>query len=123
LRAIKAPTAPPPTTNEALPGRTCWIAFWPFDVRPAVRLALGHRLRCAWSLVATGIAPGSFCELDPDGKRQRAHYDGLPVDFIVEVISTLGEQVVDRFATLSFARVMGPLFGHGLGTTCLAQWG
>jgi fatty acid CoA ligase FadD9 len=33
---------------------------------------------------------GSFCELDPDGKRQRAHYHGLPVDFIAEAISTGG---------------------------------
>jgi fatty acid CoA ligase FadD9 len=36
--------------------------------------------RLLLSLVATGIASGSFCELDPDGKRQRAHYDGLAVD-------------------------------------------
>ncbi len=42
------------------------------------------------SLVATGIAPGSFYELDADGNRQRAHYDGLPVEFIAEAISTLG---------------------------------
>ena len=26
-------------------------------------------------------------------------------------------------SAVSFARVMGPLFGHELGTTCLAQWG
>ena len=42
------------------------------------------------SLVATGIAPGSFYELDADGNRQRAHYDGLPVEFIAESISELG---------------------------------
>ena len=30
------------------------------------------------SLAATGIAPGSFYELDAEGNRQRAHYDGLP---------------------------------------------
>ena len=47
------------------------------------------------SLVATGIAPGSFYELDADGNRQRAHYDGLPVEFIAEAISSLGAQVVD----------------------------
>src|ERR1700742_1691171 len=41
------------------------------------------------SLVATGIAPGSFYELDADGNRQRAHYDGLPVEFIAEAISSL----------------------------------
>ena len=48
--------------------------------------------RMMLSLVATGIAPGSFYELDADGNRQRAHYDGLPVEFIAEAISTLGAQ-------------------------------
>ncbi len=33
---------------------------------------------------ATGIAPGSFYELD--AHRQRAHYDGLPVEFVAEAI-------------------------------------
>ena len=51
------------------------------------------------SLVATGIAPASFYETDTDGNRQRAHYDGLPVDFIAEAISTLGAQVADGFET------------------------
>jgi fatty acid CoA ligase FadD9 len=55
--------------------------------------------RSMLSLVATGIAPASFYETDPDGNRQRAHYDGLPVDFIAEAISTLGAQVVDGFET------------------------
>jgi fatty acid CoA ligase FadD9 len=55
--------------------------------------------RSMLSLVATGIAPASFYETDPDGNRQRAHYDGLPVDFIAEAISTLGTQVVDGFET------------------------
>jgi fatty acid CoA ligase FadD9 len=61
--------------------------------------------RLMLSLVATGIAPGSFYELDKDGNRQRAHYDGLPVDFIAEAISTLGAQVVDGFKTY---HVMNP---------------
>ncbi len=49
--------------------------------------------RLMLSLVATGIAPYSFYELDKDGNRQRAHYDGLPVDFIAEAIVTLGAQL------------------------------
>jgi fatty acid CoA ligase FadD9 len=48
--------------------------------------------RMILSLVATGIAPGSFYELDADGNRQRAHVDGLPVEFIAEAVSTLGAQ-------------------------------
>jgi fatty acid CoA ligase FadD9 len=42
------------------------------------------------SLLATGIAPRSFYELDAAGNRSRAHYDGLPVDFVAEAIATLG---------------------------------
>lgn len=45
--------------------------------------------RLLLSVVATGIAPGSFYELDAAGRRQRAHYDGLPVGFIAEAITTL----------------------------------
>ena len=49
--------------------------------------------RMMLSLMATGIAPGSFYELDADGNRQRAHFDGLPVEFIADAISTLGAQL------------------------------
>ncbi len=61
--------------------------------------------RLMLSLVATGVAPASFYELDSDGQRQRAHYDGLPVEFIAEAISTLGAQEVDGFQTY---HVMNP---------------
>lgn len=42
------------------------------------------------SVLSTGIAPKSFYETDISGNRQRAHYDGLPVDFVAEAISFLG---------------------------------
>ncbi|MFQ6397515.1 carboxylic acid reductase [Nocardia sp. KC 131] len=51
------------------------------------------------SLLATGIAPRSFYELDADGARQRAHYDGLPADFTAEAITTLGAQATEGFRT------------------------
>ena len=49
--------------------------------------------RLMLSLVATGIAPGSFYQLDADGNRRHSHFDGLPVEFVAEAISTLGAQV------------------------------
>jgi amino acid adenylation domain-containing protein/thioester reductase-like protein/non-ribosomal peptide synthase protein (TIGR01720 family) len=55
--------------------------------------------RAMLSLVATGIAPGSFFQLDAEGNRQPVHYDGLPVKFVAEAIATLGAQVVDGFET------------------------
>ena len=74
--------------------------------------------RLMLSLVATGIAPGSFYELDADGNRQRAHYDGLPVEFIAAAISTLGERVVDGFETY---HVMNP-YDDGIGLDEYVDW-
>ncbi|MEV0669950.1 carboxylic acid reductase [Mycobacterium sp. NPDC050441] len=74
--------------------------------------------RMMFSLVASGIAPKSFYELDADGKRQRSHYDGLPVEFIAESISTLGAQSVESFATY---HVMNP-YDDGLGLDEFTDW-
>ena len=74
--------------------------------------------RLMLSLVATGVAPGSFYELDGDGHRQRAHYDGLPVEFIAEAISDLGAQVVDGFQTY---HVMNP-YDDGIGLDEYVDW-
>jgi len=43
-------------------------------------------VRLLLSLVTTASAPRSFYELGPDGHRPRAHYDGLPVDFIADAV-------------------------------------
>ena len=45
--------------------------------------------RLLFSLLATGIAPRSFYQTDAEGNRSRAHYDGLPVDFVAEAIATI----------------------------------
>jgi fatty acid CoA ligase FadD9 len=74
--------------------------------------------RLMLSLVATGVAPGSFYELDADGNRQRAHYDGLPVEFISEAISSLGAQVVAGFQTY---HVMNP-YDDGIGLDEYVDW-
>ena len=55
--------------------------------------------RAVLSVVATGIAPGSFYQLDAKGNRQRAHFDALPVEFVAEAITALGARVVDGFET------------------------
>ncbi|WP_441962509.1 carboxylic acid reductase [Mycolicibacterium houstonense] len=74
--------------------------------------------RMMLSLVASGIAPGSFYKLDADGNRQRSHYDGLPVEFIAEAISTLGGQSVESFETY---HVMNP-YDDGLGMDEFVDW-
>jgi thioester reductase-like protein len=70
------------------------------------------------SLVATGVAPASFYRLDADGNRQRAHFDGLPVEFVAEAIATLGAQTVDGFQTF---HVMNP-HDDGIGLDECVDW-
>jgi fatty acid CoA ligase FadD9 len=77
--------------------------------------------RLMLSLVATGIAPGSFYELDGDGHRQRAHYDGLPVEFIAEAISILGTEVLDNGAGFQTYHVMNP-YDDGVGLDEYVDW-
>jgi fatty acid CoA ligase FadD9 len=74
--------------------------------------------RMLLSLVATGVAPYSFYELDAEGNRQRAHYDGLPVEFIAEAISTLGSRVQDGFETY---HVMNP-HDDGISMDTFVDW-
>jgi fatty acid CoA ligase FadD9 len=74
--------------------------------------------RTMLSLVATGIAPGSFHQLDADGNRQRAHYDGLPVEFVAEAISTLGTHHDAGFQTY---HVMNP-YDDGIGFDEFVDW-
>jgi fatty acid CoA ligase FadD9 len=74
--------------------------------------------RMMLSLAATGVAPYSFYELGADGKRQRAHYDGLPVEFIAEAISTLGVNVREGFETY---HVMNP-YDDGIGMDEFVDW-
>ena len=74
--------------------------------------------RMMLSLVATGIAPNSFYELDAGGSRQRAHFDGLPVEFIADAISTLGADVVEGFETY---HVMNP-YDDGISMDTFVDW-
>jgi fatty acid CoA ligase FadD9 len=59
--------------------------------------AVDNFTRLLLSLLATGIAPGSFYQTDAAGNRARAHYAGLPADLVVEAVTTLGNQVTDGF--------------------------
>jgi fatty acid CoA ligase FadD9 len=77
--------------------------------------------RLMLSLVATGVAPGSFYELDADGNRQPAHYDGLPVEFIAAAISTLGPQILEDAAGYQTYHVMNP-YDDGIGLDEYIDW-
>ena len=79
--------------------------------------------RMMFSLVATGIAPYSFYELDAEGNRRRAHYDGLPVEFVAEAISALSAKVAagDADSTFETYHVMNP-YDDGIGMDEYVDW-
>ena len=74
--------------------------------------------RMMLSLVATGIAPYSFYQLDASGNRQRSHYDGLPVEFIADAMATLGANVVAGYETY---HVMNP-YDDGISMDTYVDW-
>ncbi|MDM2418495.1 amino acid adenylation domain-containing protein [Mycobacteroides abscessus] len=74
--------------------------------------------RMVLSIMATGVAPESFYQLDMHGNRQRAHFDGLPVEFVAEAIATLGSQATDGFETY---HVMNP-HDDGVGIDQFVDW-
>ncbi|MBT2364984.1 thioester reductase domain-containing protein [Streptomyces sp. ISL-10] len=55
--------------------------------------------RLILSVIATGMAPRSFYRLDKDGRRRRAHYRGLPLDFTAAAISALSAHSADGYVT------------------------
>jgi fatty acid CoA ligase FadD9 len=74
--------------------------------------------RLIMTLAATGIAPGSFYPLDDTAGRHRAHYDGLPVNFIAEAIAALTQPVEPGFRTY---RISNP-YDDGVGLDEYVDW-
>jgi thioester reductase-like protein len=77
--------------------------------------------RMALSLMATGIAPRSFYELDAHGNRQPAHFDGLPVEFVAEAIATLRPQAGSASGEYQTYHVMNP-HDDGIGLDEYIDW-
>ncbi|WP_120312443.1 amino acid adenylation domain-containing protein, partial [Mycobacterium mantenii] len=74
--------------------------------------------RMVLGLVATGIAPASFYPVGAQGNRRREHFDGLPVEFVAEAITTLGNGAIDGFETY---HVMNP-HDDGIGVDEYVDW-
>jgi thioester reductase-like protein len=74
--------------------------------------------RLVLSLLATGIAPWSFYQVDTAGGRPRAHYDGLPADFVAESVATLGAQTTVGFRSFD---VMNP-HDDGVSLDTFVDW-
>lgn len=74
--------------------------------------------RLVLSLLATGIAPWSFYAADSSGQRPQAHYDGLPVDFIAEAVTTIGTQTTEGYHSYD---VMNP-HDDGVSLDTFVDW-
>ncbi|MGA7050378.1 MAG: carboxylic acid reductase [Mycobacterium sp.] len=74
--------------------------------------------RLILSIAATGLAPESFYIHAADGKRSPSHFDGLPVDFVAESISTLGVKAESGFQTF---HVVNP-HDDGIGFDDYVDW-
>ncbi|MBS1691914.1 MAG: thioester reductase domain-containing protein [Actinobacteria bacterium] len=74
--------------------------------------------RLIFSLLATGIAPKSFYEGEGMGARPRAHYDGLPVDFVAAAITAIGGQSSPDFRSFD---VMNP-HDDGVSLDVFVDW-
>jgi fatty acid CoA ligase FadD9 len=74
--------------------------------------------RLVFSLIKTGIAPRSFYQTDAHGNRPRAHYPGLPADFVAESITTLGRNSTTGFTSFD---VMNP-HDDGISLDVFVDW-
>lgn len=74
--------------------------------------------RLIFSILATHLAPQSFYLPEADGSRARAHYDGLPVDFVADAIATLGAQHTHGYTSYD---VMNP-HDDGISLDVFVDW-
>lgn len=77
--------------------------------------------RLILSIAATGLAPESFYLRDATGPRPRAHFDGLPVDFVAECISVLTANKDGGFKGFRTFHVMNP-YDDGIGLDEYVDW-
>jgi fatty acid CoA ligase FadD9 len=70
------------------------------------------------SLITTGLAPHSFYQDNTGRKRPRAHYDGLPVDFIAEAVTGLSEHFEAGYRTFN---VLNP-HDDGISLDVFVDW-
>jgi len=74
--------------------------------------------RLLFSVLVTGLAPKSFYQFDSAGDRQRAHFDGLPVDFVSEAIASSTSNLSEGYSTF---HVLNP-HDDGIGLDEYVDW-
>ena len=77
-----------------------------------------HSPDCFRAFWSRASRPQSFYETDADGRPQRAHYDGLPVDFVAESVVTLAATSTDGYRSFD---VMNP-YDDGISLDTFVDW-
>jgi fatty acid CoA ligase FadD9 len=77
--------------------------------------------RMVLSIAVTGLAPGSFYQHEVNRQPVRAHFDGLPVDFVADAISTLAMKTFDEARGFQTYHVMNP-HDDGIGLDQFVDW-
>jgi fatty acid CoA ligase FadD9 len=75
--------------------------------------------RLLQSLVRTGVAPESFYLMGSEGTRPKAHYDGLPVDFIASAIVAVALGCGSGIETF---HVVNPHEDDGISLDTIVDW-
>jgi fatty acid CoA ligase FadD9 len=75
--------------------------------------------RLLYSMIVTGIAPASFYTPAPDGSRAKAHYDGLPVDFIAAAIAGISAKPHEGVRTFN---VLNHHTDDGVSLNVIVDW-
>lgn len=75
--------------------------------------------RLLFSVIRTGLAPASFYAPGPDGARARAHYNGLPVDFLARTLVGIAAEGGEDFTTYN---VDNPNDAAGISLDSFVDW-
>ena len=76
-------------------------------------------VRLLQSLILTGLAPASFYVSPSDGTRPKAHYDGLPVDFIASAMVAV---VANCAGDIETYHVINPHEDDGISLDTVVDW-
>jgi fatty acid CoA ligase FadD9 len=71
------------------------------------------------SVIMTGLAPKSFYRLDVEGRRQDAHYDGLPVNFVAAAMKQISALARPGFHTFNLVNMH---YDDGISLDTMVDW-
>ena len=77
--------------------------------------------RLILSIASTGLAPESFYQRETNGPRPKAHFDGLPVDFVAQSISALATNDGGGFEGFRTFHVVNP-HDDDIGLDTFVDW-